>query len=353
MKSIRVELFVLMLSFIWGFYTLNLQAQSTLAIPDTTIHVSDTLYYPIYLEVGQNDYLYGIVFQLMYDSLQLDLLEIITTGTLTKTNGAFSAVNSQDNKLFYSLATTNPIQESGVLLILKLRPKSAHNGQIVITEYQFNELAVQTQAIRSNVLTFGNTPPILVGLPDTLRLNQNDTLFFALGEVIQDSDDSFSKLDIELNLTPPVIVVELIDSTENLLIYSAMYVGEVVLSGKVTDQEGLFTDFSLIIIIEQAIANESFAEKSEFFTEVKLEQNFPNPFNPTTSISFEIYRTSHVSLRIYDLMGREVEVLLNKYIAKGQYEFSFEATNLVTGTYILRLKTNNGVIKSKKMTLIK
>ena len=52
-------------------------------------------------------------------------------------------------------------------------------------------------------------------------------------------------------------------------------------------------------------------------------------------------------------MGREVEVLLNKYIAKGQYEFSFEATNLVTGTYILRLKTNNGVIKSKKMTLIK
>ena len=52
-------------------------------------------------------------------------------------------------------------------------------------------------------------------------------------------------------------------------------------------------------------------------------------------------------------MGREVEVLLNKYIAKGQYEFSFEATNLVTGTYIYRLKTNNGVIKSKKMTLIK
>ena len=169
----------------------------------------------------------------------------------------------------------------------------------------------------------------------------------------RDSDDSFSKLDIELNLTPPVIVVELIDSTENLLIYSPMYVGEVVLSGKVTDQEGLFTDFSLIIIIEQAIANESFAEKSKFFTEIKLEQNFPNPFNPTTSISFEIYRTSHVSLRIYDLMGREVEVLLNKYIAKGQYEFSFEATNLVTGTYIYRLKTNNGVIKSKKMTLIK
>ena len=98
-----------------------------------------------------------------------------------------------------------------------------------------------------------------------------------------------------------------------------MYVGEVVLSGRVTDQEGLFTDFMVIIIIEKALANESFAQQSEFISVINLEQNFPNPFNPTTSISFKINRASHVSLRIYDLMGREVEILLNKYIAKGQY----------------------------------
>ncbi len=109
----------------------------------------------------------------------------------------------------------------------------------------------------------------------------------------------------------------------------------------------------MIIIIEKVLANESFDEQSEFLRVINLEQNFPNPFNPTTSISFKIYRASHVSLRIYDLMGREVEILLNKYLAKGQYVLSFEATNLVTGTYIYRLKTNNGVIKSKKMTLIK
>ena len=353
MKSIKTGWFILVVSLSWGIVAQNVQAQTTLSMPDTTVHVSDTLSYPIYLEVGENDELYGIGFDLMYDSLQFDLVEVTTEGTLTKTNGAFSAVNTQDNEVFYSLAATNPIQESGVLLILKLRPKSALIGQIEITKHQFNELAVHTVAIRSNVVSFGNTPPSLIGLPDTLRFNQNDTLFFALGEVIQDSDDSFSELDFELNLSPPVIVVELVDSTASLLIYSPIYLGEVVLSGKVTDQEGLFTEFSVIIIIEQAVSNESIAEQSEFPTRIQLEQNYPNPFNPTTSISFEVFQASHVSVRIYDLMGREVDVLWNKYTAAGRYQLTFEASNLATGSYIYRLVAGNGVVHSKKMTLIK
>lgn len=353
MKSIKMGLFILVISLSWGFVPQNLLAQTSLSMPDTTVHVLDTLSYPIYLNVGQNDELYGISFELIYDSLQFDLVEFITEGTLTKTDGAFSAVNIQSNEVFYSLAATNPIQESGVLLILKLRPKSARIGQIEITKHQFNELAVQTVAIRSNVVSFGNTPPSLIGLPDTLRFNQNDTLFFALGEVIQDSDDLFSELDFELYLSPPVIVVELVDSTASLQIYSPIYVGEVVLNGKVTDQEGLFTEFSVIIIIEQAVSNESLAEQSGFPTSILLEQNFPNPFNPTTSISFEVLQASHVSVRIYDLIGREVDVLWNKYTAAGHYQLTFEASNLATGSYIYRLLAGNGVVYSKKMTLIK
>ncbi len=123
----------------------KLQAQSALFMPDTTAYVSDTLSYPIYLDVGENDDLYGIVFELLYDSLKFDLIEVITTGTLTKTNGVFFSVYTQNNKLFYSLAASIPIQESGVLLILNLRPNSTHIDQIEITEHQFNELAVQTE----------------------------------------------------------------------------------------------------------------------------------------------------------------------------------------------------------------
>ena len=69
----------------------KLQAQSALFMPDTTAYVSDTLSYPIYLDVGENDDLYGIVFELLYDSLKFDLIEVITTGTLTKINGVFLA----------------------------------------------------------------------------------------------------------------------------------------------------------------------------------------------------------------------------------------------------------------------
>ena len=78
-------------------------------------------------------------------------------------------------------------------------------------------------------------------MPDTLRFNQNDTLLFALGEVIQDSENSFSELNFELDLSPPVIV-ELIDSTASLRIYSPVYVGEVVLP-KVTIRKDCLLSF--------------------------------------------------------------------------------------------------------------
>ena len=70
-------------------------------------------------------------------------------------------------------------------------------------------------------------------------------------------------------------------------------------------------------------------------------------------ISFEVLQASHVSVRIYDLIGREVDVLWNKYTAAGHYQLTFEASNLATGSYIYRLLAGNGVVYSKKMTLIK
>ncbi len=164
---------------------------------------------------------------------------------------------------------------------------------------------------------------------------------------MQNSDDSFPDLNFEFNFSPPVIAVDLIDSTASLLIYSLVYVGEVVLSGSVTDQEGLFAEFSLIIIIEQAVSNESMEEQTDFPVQIQLQQNFPNPFNSATSISFEAFQASHVSLHIYDLMGREVEVLWNKYTAIGSYEFLFDTTCIATVTYIYRLATINGVVLSK------
>ena len=75
--------------------------------------------------------------------------------------------------------------------------------------------------------------------------------------------------------------------------------------------------------------------------------NFPNPFNPSTTIYYEIPKKSFVVLKIYDLLGREVETLFNGYRTAGKYETKFYAKNLPTGVYLYQLKAGE-FIKQKK-----
>jgi hypothetical protein len=83
-----------------------------------------------------------------------------------------------------------------------------------------------------------------------------------------------------------------------------------------------------------------------------LSQNSPNPFNPTTKIRFSIPSNGYVSLKVYDILGREVAVLANRVLEAGQYEYNFNGENLASGTYIYCLRTNNKTI-TKKMLMIK
>ncbi len=85
----------------------------------------------------------------------------------------------------------------------------------------------------------------------------------------------------------------------------------------------------------------------------ELYQNYPNPFNPTTIIRFTIPENkNNVTLKIYDLLGREVATLLNKQIAPGNYQINFDGSNLSSGIYFYQLKAGN-FVKSKKMILMK
>jgi len=84
----------------------------------------------------------------------------------------------------------------------------------------------------------------------------------------------------------------------------------------------------------------------------ELAQNYPNPFNPTTVINFSIPATSNVTLKVYDMLGREVASLLSETKAAGSYAVSFDASQLSSGTYVYTLTAGNFVF-SKKMMLIK
>ncbi len=83
-----------------------------------------------------------------------------------------------------------------------------------------------------------------------------------------------------------------------------------------------------------------------------LSQNYPNPFNPSTTIKFNIAHASNVKLVIYDLLGREVNTLVNQYMAAGSYNIIFNTPNLASGIYFYELTAAN-FRDIKKMTLVK
>jgi photosystem II stability/assembly factor-like uncharacterized protein len=80
--------------------------------------------------------------------------------------------------------------------------------------------------------------------------------------------------------------------------------------------------------------------------------NYPNPFNPSTEISFELFSPSFVRLTIYDILGREISVLVNKELNPAAYKFKWNGRNHSSGIYFYRLETN-GFTQTKKMLLVK
>lgn len=84
----------------------------------------------------------------------------------------------------------------------------------------------------------------------------------------------------------------------------------------------------------------------------RLEQNFPNPFNPVTNIEFSIDISGHTKLEIFNVLGQTVSVLLNDDLQEGVYQISFDGSDLSSGIYFYRLTNQNRLIM-KKMVLVK
>ncbi len=94
------------------------------------------------------------------------------------------------------------------------------------------------------------------------------------------------------------------------------------------------------------------ADNSIAPVEFKLHNNYPNPFNPVTNIKYSIPEKSLVSIKVFDILGREVATLVNTVKNAGYHEVSFDARNLASGTYIYRITTDKQSV-SKKMLLLK
>ncbi|MFH0733936.1 MAG: T9SS type A sorting domain-containing protein [bacterium] len=107
----------------------------------------------------------------------------------------------------------------------------------------------------------------------------------------------------------------------------------------------------------QTTVNGAYLEKStnnenNLSFDYLLQQNYPNPFNPTTNINYQLKEKGHVSLMVYDILGKVVATLVNTIQEQGEHSVTFNANNLPSGLYIYSLKVND-YKQNKKMLLIK
>ena len=96
----------------------------------------------------------------------------------------------------------------------------------------------------------------------------------------------------------------------------------------------------------------SVAADEENISSFQLAQNYPNPFNPVTRIQFSVSSTSQVTLKIYDVLGRHIETLLDKRITAGQHQVQWNATGIASGIYVYQLQAGR-FVESKKLILLK
>ena len=98
--------------------------------------------------------------------------------------------------------------------------------------------------------------------------------------------------------------------------------------------------------------------------EYRLYQNYPNPFNPVTNIKFSIPEQGVVTLKVFDITGREIALLVNQHLSAGTYNYDYNASNLASGVYFYRIvvdsygevtgeKSNQLFTETKKMILLR
>ncbi|MEE9432327.1 MAG: T9SS type A sorting domain-containing protein, partial [Melioribacteraceae bacterium] len=98
-------------------------------------------------------------------------------------------------------------------------------------------------------------------------------------------------------------------------------------------------------------------EEQEIVIEYELLQNYPNPFNPSTTIEYSIPTVGNknirsVQIKVYNILGKEVTTLVNKEQPTGNYEVTFDASNLTSGVYYYRI-TSGSFTETKQMLLVK
>jgi len=136
-------------------------------------------------------------------------------------------------------------------------------------------------------------------------------------------------------------------------VYYTSYRGAVNYKIRAKDKQNLYSVYSDIQTMNiepyRKITN---ADEINSIKEYKLNQNYPNPFNPSTTIKYSIPKSSLVTLKVYDILGKEIATLVNEEKTAGNYQVEFNAANLPSGVFFYRIQAGS-FNQVRKMLLIK
>ncbi len=173
-----------------------------------------------------------------------------------------------------------------------------------------------------------------------LELSEAENFYFEdITKTLNKSDNVYAELD-----SGSYIILNFIDTDEQLpkgWVYDYVLVAE----GRSVEPE----DYTESNMQESLNAESEQKNDSRVFT---LEQNSPNPFNPKTEIKYATPAAGLVSLIIYDMLGKEISVIVNQYQKAGSYSVNFDGSDLPSGVYFYKLKAG-GKVDIKRMILIK
>jgi hypothetical protein len=124
--------------------------------------------------------------------------------------------------------------------------------------------------------------------------------------------------------------------------------GNVIIAGY-TNQAGHNEDFMAVKYSQTVGVAQVSSHIPERFS---LSQNYPNPFNPVTNIEFKIAESGFVSLKVFDLLGKEVASLVGSILTSGFYKYDFDASGLPSGVYFYQLSAGD-FTETRKMNVVK
>ena len=314
-------------------------------------------------------------------SAQSFTLSFTPTQTLTFTNYVLPQGNEPFSKF------QNATHATGFSIPLKISPETTFTSTI----YEFLKItsdsllsvgsAVRQQwlpvmpPLPSDTIYYENSTELLTSLPIVYGANRTtvDTTYDVFGgqdytvTLSKETVDGFGTLTIPQGSFPVLRITSLsIEKSYSMGSSDPAYIDSTYSVSFISNQ-GVRVEVE--IAHGHPASGQTFAERigtvvtSSNPSNVKLEQptavngfqlnqNFPNPFNPTTNVTFSLPQSGFTSIKVYDVLGKEVRTLINEHLSSGFHSVSFTASELPSGVYIYTLRSGN-FSQTKKMILTK